>query len=121
MPAPDAERALNERLWGILDELRLALQGEGGMGSSTVNYVASILARALRKAAEGSLDLEVAKLDLQPGDVVVIRSHRKLDHDQIKLIAEQLKAVLPKDVRAAVVDSEVSLEVIKAAVDEQSP
>lgn len=57
------------------------------------------------------LRVEVAKLNLQPGDAIVVRCLHDLKVDQARLIAEHIKSVFPGH-RVLVLASALSLEVV---------
>lgn len=57
--------------------------------------------------------VEIAKLELNDGDVLAVKVHRKLNTEDIKQIADALNSALPKGVKAVIMPSEFEIEVIR--------
>ena len=57
--------------------------------------------------------VEIAKLELNDGDVLAVKVHRKLNTEDIKQIADALNSALPKGVKAVIMPSESEIEVMR--------
>lgn len=65
---------------------------------------------------------DIKKLNLDPGDIVVVRVSKVLSDKQRELMYECLDGVLGKDARAMILDGGVSIDVLskKKAIDERN-
>lgn len=68
----------------------------------------------LNNAELKCVTIEVAKLDVRPGETVVIRVAAPLTNKVIERISEYAKAGLPDGVKLLVLDHNVTLSVVSA-------
>lgn len=62
-----------------------------------------------------ALSVEIAKLQLEPGDTLVLKLDFKIkDFAQYELISAMLKRALPQGVKTMVLEEGMQLQVIKA-------
>lgn len=60
-------------------------------------------------------DIEVAKLKLAPGDILVARADRPITAQQADRLREGMKRVLPDGVKCMVIDPRLELSVLTRA------
>lgn len=60
-------------------------------------------------------EFQIAKLTLAPGDVLVIRSDRPLDREQVMRINEHMRKLVPHDNKVMVIDKTFELSVLTRA------
>lgn len=60
-------------------------------------------------------DVEIAKLSLAPGDVLVIRLQGRVTDDVQRRVQSILKSKLPEGVNSLVIDSAVDISVLSRA------
>lgn len=69
--------------------------------------------RAKPSNALQALDMQVARLTLQPGDAVVISTDRLLTRTQVDSIRSQLAGLLPANVKTIVLSGELAMTVLR--------
>lgn len=62
----------------------------------------------------------IAKLDIQPGETLVVRLHRVLSPEQLHDVRERIRPALPDGARVLVVGSDIELTKV-ASVSEFQP
>lgn len=67
------------------------------------------------------LKLEVAKLCMQPGQILAIRVDRPLKSDQIDDLSRAMKALVPDGVKVAVIDRGIDMIVIDPTASVVNP
>lgn len=65
----------------------------------------------------GTADLEVRRLEVRPGDVVVIRTAERLSEAQVARLVGWFKGALPEGVAVAVLDEGTDLVVLGKGVE----
>jgi hypothetical protein len=63
--------------------------------------------------SEESLEMEIKKMVLYPGDILVIKSRAALSEEQIKNIDMAAKRVLPQGVKFMILDSDLELGILE--------
>lgn len=56
---------------------------------------------------------EIAKMDIKPGDIVVLRFERGLPADAIRSVREQVQGLLPEGVKVMVLADEPRLGILR--------
>lgn len=72
------------------------------------------------------LELRIARLRLEPGDVLVLKATERLPHETARCLGDQARQIVGADVRVMVLDSQLDLSVltkaeIEAKVAESAP
>lgn len=71
--------------------------------------------RAALKDFAAAAEVKIAKLELSPGDVLVVQMPKELVHKASPVMARALQSMLPKDVRVVVMADDIDLKVITSA------
>lgn len=56
--------------------------------------------------------LEIGKLQLSRGDVLVVKTDRPMSHESTERVRKHLKGLLPQDVNIMIIDRGVELSVL---------
>jgi hypothetical protein len=59
-------------------------------------------------------EFQIAKLDVQPGDTVVVKTSRPLSAETVRMVGDYVKAKLPLGAKVLVIDSTIELSVVSA-------
>lgn len=59
--------------------------------------------------------IEIAKLKLEPGDIVVVRTKEFLSHEQSRYLHDKIKSVLPPGYRCVLLTGGLELSVLTKA------
>jgi hypothetical protein len=60
------------------------------------------------------VELHIAKLELKPGDILVLRLDHKLSDETCNWLRDNMRRVLPEGVKAMVLDKDADLSVVRA-------
>lgn len=61
--------------------------------------------------------VEVAKMELTPGDILVIKSRTPLKKEQMDLIEKQCRRILPVGVKIMILDSDLEVSILEDKTD----
>jgi hypothetical protein len=59
-----------------------------------------------------TLEFRISKLEIKPGDFLVVRSRQRMSQQTADRLRESLKGVMPTDVKCLVFDGEIDLSVL---------
>lgn len=65
-----------------------------------------------------AVTVELAKLDLKPGNILAVKSTRLLNKEQYEMIASNLQQLVPEGVKIAIIDADLEFQVFETPPQE---
>lgn len=65
-----------------------------------------------------AVTVELAKLDLKPGNILAVKSTRPLNKEQYEMIASNLQQLVPEGVKIAIIDADLEFQVFETPPQE---